>query len=106
MTVDTDGEEKERRRKYMAILPTGSGEATRTENMKDSYVSIWSWGTEEEGGTTLPYQKGVDENWDPFDPTSLSAKFAAVFMQVKILLNYHVEQTVRHNGINQDRSDK
>ena len=55
MTVDTDGEEKERRRKYMAILPTGSGEATRTENMKDSYVSIWSWGTEEEGGTTLPY---------------------------------------------------
>ena len=33
MMVDTDGEQKERRRKYTGIFQTGGGEATNTEKM-------------------------------------------------------------------------
>ena len=45
--MDTDGEEKERRRKDKGLLPTGGAEATNLENMEALYTSLRSWGTEE-----------------------------------------------------------
>ena len=46
-TVDTDREEKGRRRKERVAFPTGGGEAIEPENMEALYASIRSWGTEE-----------------------------------------------------------
>ena len=73
--------------KYMAILPTGGGEAIIMENMESLYASIQSWGTEEEDGINFPERKRVGEYRDPVDPTSLLANFAAVLLEVKSLLN-------------------
>ena len=44
--VDTDGEEKEKRRKYTVGLPTGGGEAIKPENMESLYAFAESWGME------------------------------------------------------------
>ena len=46
----------------------------------------------------------VDEYRDPVYPTSLSASFVAVFQEVEILLNYHVEHTVILNDITQENN--
>ena len=40
--VGTDGEEKERRRKYNTILPTGGDEATIPKNIEALYDSVRS----------------------------------------------------------------
>ena len=69
------------------VIPTGGSEATNPENTEALYASVRSWGTEEEGETTFPYWKGVEEYQDSVEPTSLSANFAAVFPEVVILLN-------------------
>ena len=37
ITVDTDGEERDRRRKDMVLLVTGGGEAKNPENMESLY---------------------------------------------------------------------
>ena len=42
---------------------------------------------EEEYDIPLTYWKVVDEYRDAVDPTSLSANFVAVFLEVEILLN-------------------
>ena len=42
---------------------------------------------EEEVDIPFPTWKGVDTYRDPVDPTSLSYKFAAVFMEVASFLN-------------------
>ena len=47
MTVDKDGEEKNRRRKEKAILTTEGGETTSPENIEALYASIVLWGMEE-----------------------------------------------------------
>ena len=47
-TVDTDGEEKESRRKDTVIFLTGGGEATNPDNIEALYAFVRSWGTEEE----------------------------------------------------------
>ena len=88
--MDTDGEEKERRRKYTVVFPTGGCEAKNSENMEDLYASVHSWGTEEKYAITFQTWKGVDEYQDPVETTSLSANFAAVFPKVASLLNYRV----------------
>ena len=59
---------------------------------------------EEEDKITFPTWKVVDEYWDPVESTSLSDNFAAVFMEVEILLNSCVEQTVILNGITEDNN--
>ena len=41
----------------MLVLPTGGGEATKSENMVALYASVWSWGTEEEEGNPFIYWK-------------------------------------------------
>ena len=45
-TVETEKEEKERRRKDKVILSTGGGEATNPENMEDLHESVRSRGME------------------------------------------------------------
>ena len=66
--MDTDGEEKKRRRKYTAILPTGGGEAKKTKNMEALYEFVQYLGTGEEDGIPFTDWKGVDEYRDPVDP--------------------------------------
>ena len=102
--MDTDGEEKHRKRKNKVVLLTGGGEATNLERREDLYESIRSWGTEEGYGIPFPYCKVYDEYQESVEPTSLSAKFAAVFMEVESLLNYCVEQTVILNYIIQENN--
>ena len=58
--MDTDGELKERKIKYIMVLPIGGGEDTNPENMEDLYTWVRSWGREEEDNTTFPYWKAVD----------------------------------------------
>ena len=53
----------------------------------------------------FPYCKVVDEYWNPVDPTPLSSNFAAVFLEVENLINYHVEHTVILNDISQDNNN-
>ena len=72
------------------VFPPGGGEAINPENIEALYSSVRSWGTEEEGDIPFTSWKGVDEYQDLFDPTSLSANFADVFLEVSILLNSHV----------------
>ena len=52
----------------------------------------------------FPFLNGVDEYQVPVEPTSLSTKSAAGFLEVASLLNYRVEQTVIHNETNQDNN--
>ena len=85
--MDTDREEKERRRKEKLVLPTGGGEATNTEKMETLYASVQSWGFEQEGNLPFLSWKGVDEYQYPVDLTSLSANFVAVFLEFASLLN-------------------
>ena len=59
MKVDTDGEEKEKRRKCTMVLLTGLSEATNSENIEDSYPSVRSQFTEEEESIHFPYWKEV-----------------------------------------------
>ena len=40
MAEDTYGEEEDIRRKENEIVPTGGGEASRPENLKDLYASV------------------------------------------------------------------
>ena len=86
------------------VLPTGGGEATNPENMEALYASVRSWGTEEEGDIAFQSWKVVYEYQDPVDPTSLSANFGAVFMEVASLPNFRVERTVILNDITQDNN--
>ena len=44
-----------------AILPTGGGEATITENMETLSVSVHSWSMEQEEDIPFPDYKRVDE---------------------------------------------
>ena len=69
--MDTDGEEKNRKRKDKVVLPTGGGEATNPESMESLYESVRSLGMEEEDSIPFPYWKGVYEYWYPVEPTSL-----------------------------------
>ena len=62
------------------------------------------WDKEEEDLISFPYWKGVDEYWEPVDPTSLSTNFEAMFPYVTSLLNSHVEHTVILNDITQDNN--
>ena len=73
----------------MSIFPTGGGKATRPENIVAFNASVWSQGMEEQVDLTFLKWKGVDEERDPVDPTSLSANFVAQFPEAEILLNYH-----------------
>ena len=86
------------------VFSTGGGESTNPENMEALYVSVRSRGMEEEEDTPFTYWKGVDEYQDPVYPTSLSANLTAVFPEVTILLNYHVERTVILNYTNKDKN--
>ena len=72
--------------------------------METLYASVWSWVTEEEIDIPFRYRKGVDEYQDPVYPTSLSAKFVAVFQEVTSLLNSRVKHTVILNDIHQDNN--
>ena len=83
------------------VLPIGGGEDTKPENMEALYAYIRLWGTEEEDNTPFPYWKGVDEYHELVERTSLSANFAAVFLEAESLLNYHVEHKVILNDITQ-----
>ena len=85
--VDTDGEEKERRRRYKVVLLTSGVKSTNLENIEALYASVRSRSTEEEDIIIFPYCKGVDDYRDSVDPTSLSANFADVFTDVATLLN-------------------
>ena len=49
--MDTDSEEKERRRKEKVTFPSGGSESTNPENMEALHASIKSWGTEKEDNT-------------------------------------------------------
>ena len=59
--VDTETEEKKRKRKYKLVFLTVVGEAKNPENMEDSYESVRSWGMEEEDYITFTYLMEVDE---------------------------------------------
>ena len=72
--------------------------------MEALYISVRSWGMEEEGDIPFPSWKGVDEYQDPVDPTSLSSKFVVVFLEMASLVNSCVERTVILNDINQDNN--
>ena len=61
MEVGIDEDEKDRKRKYMAIFSTGGGDVTCPENMEGLYASVWSLGMEEEVDLTFPYWKVFDE---------------------------------------------
>ena len=67
------------------VFPIGGGEATNPENVEALHASVQSWGMEEEYDIPLTYWKVVDEYRDAVDPTSLSANFVAVFLEVEIL---------------------
>ena len=43
-TLNTVGEEHQRRRKEKVVFPIGGGEATNPENMEALYASVRSWG--------------------------------------------------------------
>ena len=43
--VYTDRKANERRRKEKVVFPTGGGENTNPEKMRDLYASVRSWGT-------------------------------------------------------------
>ena len=58
--------------------------------MESLHASVQAWSMEEENDTPFIYWEGVDEYQVPTDPTSLSAKFVAVFPEVKILLSERV----------------
>ena len=60
---------------------------------------------EEEDGITFPEWNAVYEYRHPVDTTSLSAKFAAIFVQVSSLLYSRVERTVILNYITQDSNN-
>ena len=53
MGIDED--EKDRKRKKMALFSTGGGDITCPENMEGLYASVWSWGMEEEVNLNFPY---------------------------------------------------
>ena len=93
------GEEKKK-----GHFTKGGCEATNLENMEALYASIRSWGMEEEGNIPFPSWKGVDEYRDPVDPTSLSANFAAVFLEVESILNSCVEWKVILNAITHENN--
>ena len=57
-TVDTYRKENYIRIKYKRVLPTGGGEAKKSENMEALYSSVRSWGTEEE--EDIHFQPGRD----------------------------------------------
>ena len=61
MRVNTYGEEKERRRKYMAEFPMGGVDDTNPEKMEDLYESVLLWGTEEDDGIYFPDWKEFNE---------------------------------------------
>ena len=73
--------------------------------MEALYESVRSWGTKE--GEEIPFTpwKGVDEYQEPVEPTSLSANFSAVFLEVASLLNHRLEWTVILNDITQDKKN-
>ena len=98
------GEEKDSIIKYKGVFLTGGGEDTNPENMETLYASVQSWGTEEEDNIPFPDWKGVDEYQYPVYPTSLSANFAAVFLEVASILNYSVEQIMILSDITQDNN--
>ena len=52
--ADTDGEEKEKRRKDKVVFQTDGGESTNPESMEALYASLQSWGTEKEDDITFP----------------------------------------------------
>ena len=101
--VDTDGEEKERRRRYKVVLLTSGVKSTNLENIEALYAYVLSWVKEEEEDVPFLTCKGVDEYWDPVETTSLSANFSDVFPDMSSLLNYHVERTVIINDITPDK---
>ena len=72
--------------------------------MEALYESVRSWVREEDDNISFPSWKGVDEYRDPVDPTSLSAKFMAVFPEVASLLNSCVEWKVILDDITQDKN--
>ena len=72
------------------VFPTDGGEAANPENMEALYSSVRSWGTEEEYDIPCLDWKGVDEYQEPVGSNSLSANFAAVFLEVASLLNSRV----------------
>ena len=88
--MDTYRKENYSRIKYKRVLPTGGGEAKKSENMEALYSSVRSWGTEEEEDIHFPTWKGFYEYREPVHPTSLSDNFAAVFPEVGILLKSRV----------------
>ena len=102
--MDIVGKENARSRKDKVVFPKGGGEAINPENMEDLYESVWLWGMEEEDDIPFPPLKRVYEYRDHVDPTSLSANFADVFLELAILLNYCVEWTVILNYIIQDNN--
>ena len=85
-------------------FPSGVGEAITPENMEALYASIQLWAMEEEYDIPFSIWKGVDEYQEPLDPTSLSANFAAMFLEVASLLNTRVELTVILNDITKDNT--
>ena len=86
------------------VLLKGGGEDTNLENMEALYASVHSWGTEEDDDIPFTSWKGVGEHQDPVEPTSSSANFATVFLEVTSLLNSSAERTVILNDITQDNN--
>ena len=72
--------------------------------MEALFKSLRSWGSEGEDDTTFPDWNVVYEYHDPIEPTSLSYNFAAVLLEVEIILITCAEQTVILNDITQDIS--
>ena len=92
------------RRKEKLVFPKSGGEAKKPENMEALYASVRSWGTEEEDDIPFPSWKRVEKYREPVDPTSLSSKLVAVFLEVASLLNYCLERTVILNETTQDKN--
>ena len=55
--------------------------------MEVFYLSVCSWGIEEEDNIQLTEWKGVEKYREPIETTLISANFAAVFLWLDILIN-------------------
>ena len=88
----------------MAVFLMGGGGATSPENVKALYAFVCSRDKKEQYNIPFVDWKRVGEYWDPVDPTSLSANFAAMFLEVESLINSFVEWSSILNDITQDKN--
>ena len=98
-----DKNKSQKNNQGMARSPSGGRNVKILENMDEFYKLVWSWAMEEQGDIPFPCWKVVHDYQVPVGPTSLSSHFEVVLLNLKILLNYRVEQAVIINDIIQDR---